>query len=151
MDCRHKGSPIVVFKLTTLPLVCEKKTQFCACSQPPTMQIGFSFVLKTIVVGHHDDQEKVKEYLAIILFLLSPYICPPLFNPHETCLSLLPQTLCRYLQFAFCSLGTPTHLYKTTKFGIRKFNIYIHGYIIYKHFVYFMDMKGKKQNRPQKV
>jgi hypothetical protein len=43
------------------------------------------------------------------------------------------------------------HLYKTAKFGIRKFSINVHGYIIYKHFVYFMDMKGEKTNIPLKV
>ncbi len=63
---------------------------------------------------------------------------------------MVPQTLCHYLQFASCSLGTSSHLYKTAKIGIRNFNINIHGYIIYKHFVYFMDMKGKKQKHASK-
>jgi hypothetical protein len=79
-------------------------------------------------------------------------MCPPLFDPHETHLSFVPHTLCHYLQFASYPLGTPSHLYKTTKFGIRKFKcINIHGYVIYKHFFNFINMKGKKKNTPQKV
>ncbi len=66
-------------------------------------------------------------FIALTQTLLPPYTHLALFEPHDTYLSLVAYKLPQYLQFASCSLGTPSHLYQTTKLGIKKMSINAHG------------------------
>ncbi len=66
-------------------------------------------------------------FLVLTPTSLPPYTHLALFEPQDTYLSLVAHKLLHYLQFASCSLGTPSHLYQTTKLGIKKMSINAHG------------------------